>query len=147
MKRIRYDLLKIPDITRRRIERRQVFSDFMELAALNISNAVDPVHYKRRYERETQIRGTYTDAERREIHQYWEELTQQILENSNRGRIRDILARIFEECNFSRNSQDQSPRSLADLLSQLSVGPNPVLPEKGYFEFFATTHAEPAHYF
>ena len=41
---------KLPEITRGRLDRIKVFSDFLELVAIQISNKVDPVHYALRNE-------------------------------------------------------------------------------------------------
>jgi hypothetical protein len=54
------NLSKLPEITRGRFDRIKVFSDFLELAAIQISNNVDPVHYKQRDERAKQINELYT---------------------------------------------------------------------------------------
>ncbi len=127
------NLLKLPDITRHRIDRHQVFSDFLELAAIRISNRVDPVHYEQRNECGCSINEVYTDTEHRDMLQYLEALVSCIKDNLERGDIEDILGRLFEECGFSRNGQDQTPSGLSMLTAQLGLGEPPQVPEKGYF--------------
>ena len=127
-------LITLPEITRGRLDRITVFSDFLELAAIQISNKVDPVHYKERDERAKIISERYTETEHVEMDRYFEELFRQIKNNIDAGICEDILSRIFEESGFGRQGQNQSPPGLARLLAQISMGDNLKIPEKGFIE-------------
>ena len=79
------NLNELPEITRGRFDRIKVFSDFLELAAIQISNKVDPVHYAERNERAKKINELYTKTEHTEMYRYFEELFRQIQENCDAG--------------------------------------------------------------
>jgi hypothetical protein len=128
------DLSKLPEITRGRFDRIKVFSDFLELAAIRISNSIDPVHYKERDERAKTIIKEYTEAERAEMYRYFEDILLQIQKNCKYGRCEDILSHVFESSGFSRKGQDQSPHDLAKLVAKLSVNADFKIPEKGFIE-------------
>ena len=124
-------LAKLPEITRGRIDRHKVFSDFIELAAIRISNSVDPVHLEQRDARTKAINETYTDAEHTELYRYLDELMRRIKNNVRTGRIEDILVPLFEECGFSRAGQDQTPPDLARLTALIGLEKNQAYPKKG----------------
>lgn len=124
------NLTKLPEITRGRIDRHKVFSDFIELAAIRISNRVDPVHFKQRDECAKAINKSYTASEHTEMYRYLEELMRQITTNQRVGRIEDILGQLFEELGFSRTGQDQSPPDVARLAAMLALGRTNDIPEK-----------------
>lgn len=126
------NLSKLPQITRGHIDKHKVFSDFIELAAIRISNRVDPVHFKQRDERAKSIIKSYTSSEQAEMYRYLEVLMRQITANQRVGRIEDILGKLFEEFGFSRTGQDQSPPDVAKLVALLSLGKNFTIPEKGF---------------
>lgn len=128
------NLSKLSDVTRGRIDRHRVFSDFVELAAIRISNRVDPVHYKERDERAKIINKTYTDTEHAELHKYFSELFRQIQAKHIVGYFEDILGRLFEESRFSRTGQDQTPPDLARLVAGLCGSGYPSIQEKGFID-------------
>jgi hypothetical protein len=133
-------LSNIPNITRGRLDRITVFSDFLELAAIRISNRVDPIHFKQRDERAKFILKTYSEAEQQEMYAYFSEVIRQIVDNSKLGICRDILGKVFEEQNFSRRGQDQSPPSIARLASEMTMG-NLDISEKGYLTLMSAPAA------
>lgn len=132
MDKIKLD--KLTEITRGRLDRIRVFNDFIELAAIRISNRVDPVHYKQRHERAKIINESYTQAEHAELYRYFEELFRQIQKNHKSGIFEDILGQLFSELGFNRNGQDQSPHDLARLVAKLGIGSNIKMPTKGYID-------------
>lgn len=128
------NLTKLTEITRGRIDRHKVFSDFIELAAIRISNRVDPVHFMQRDERAKQINKSYTASEHTEMYRYLEELMHQIATNQRVGKIEDILGQLFEGFGFSRSGQDQSPPDVARLAAMLSLGRSNKIPNKGFID-------------
>lgn len=127
-------LNKLTEITRGRIDRIKVFSDFLELSAIRISNRVDPVHYKPRDERAKFLCRTYYETELEEMNKYFNELFRLIQVNCNTGICEDILGHVFEESGFTRTGQDQTPPDLARLVAKLSMGNNIVIPKKGFID-------------
>lgn len=134
MKQKPINLSGITGITRGRLDRREVFADFAELFAMRISNRVDPVHFKTRYEQALILNEKYSESEHEQMDLYMQEIAHQIQGEVEVGKVSDILGRIFEENRFTRSGQDQTPSDLAKLLGQLTFCERSTIPEKGYFE-------------
>lgn len=125
---------ELTEIARYRMDRHTVFTDFLELAAIRISNGVDMMHFHKRDERARALNAAYTEAKHNEMFRYFQALVEEIQDNHLRGNIVDILGLLFEEYGFNRNGQDKTPQDLARLVARLSLGENPTVPPKGYFE-------------
>lgn len=114
------------DILRRfsgRVEMRQVFRDFLWLAACRIGDPFDPVHREQRAEETSKIRSQYSDTELALFDEMLMFLLKTIPVCVNIGRFEDILGRVLEELNFGnkRLGQDMTPPDMARLMAKIVV--------------------------
>jgi len=111
----------------------KVFRDFVELAAIWISNSVDPVHYASREKNALQTQSKYTNEENLRIHNAFLLLVDTINQNTNRMILTDILGRVFEQLAIKVTAQDFTPAGLTDVAAKLTATNIPKdLPECGY---------------
>lgn len=106
-----------------RIEKRQVFTDFLWLTACQISNFCDPVHREQRDRETRKISCQYTVAELALFDEMRRHLRQSIPECVKFGRFQDILGRVFEELSFGnkRLGQNLTPPGIARLIAKIVV--------------------------
>lgn len=127
-------ILKIADVTRGRISRREVFRDFIAYCAHRISIMTDPVHSERiKYLNELIER--YTTPEREVFEQTLHHLIHTVMQNIEHCAYKDLLSIPFFECSAEKRAlkQDFTPPDIAELLSQLIYGETPELPNEGYY--------------
>lgn len=127
-------ILKIADVTRGRISRREVFRDFIAYCAHRISVMTDPVHLERiKYLNELIER--YTTPEREVFEQTLHHLIHTVMQNIEHCAYKDLLSIPFFECSAENRAlkQDFTPPDIAELLSQLIYGETPELPNEGYY--------------
>lgn len=127
-------LLDITKITRGRIHRQQVFRDFVEYCALELSCRTDPVHMEARRKQQDSVMKGYTAQERELFMETFKQLTAATCRNLEQGKYVDLLGPIHQE--FYPKSgplkQDFTPPGVAQLLNRiLLIGAQ--LPDKGYF--------------
>ncbi|MEK8034239.1 N-6 DNA methylase [Ideonella sp. DXS29W] len=96
-----------------------VFTDFCELAALSISNAVDRLHYAKREERYLQIAGKYSAEEMARFPRMLAELVQSL-----EACRHDALGSLFMACEFGDDAKGQffTPYSLSSLMARMLLG-------------------------
>lgn len=106
-----------------RIEKRQVFTDFLWLSACRISNLFDPVHREQRTEEAGKISSRYTETERVLFEEMLIQLSKSIPACVNTGNFQDILGRVFEELKFGnkRLGQDLTPPGIAQLIAKIAM--------------------------
>lgn len=111
-------ILKIADVTRGRISRREVFRDFIAYCAHRISIMTDPVHSERiKYLNELIER--YTTPEREVFEQTLHHLIHTVMQNIEHCAYKDLLSIPFFECSAENRAlkQDFTPPDIAELLS------------------------------
>ena len=129
----RKEILEIGNITRGRIRRHAVFTDFLEMSACMISSSFDPVHVQQRQASLKTLLQKYHPKEKAELYQAFLNLIEQICGNVDRGCFEDLLGPAFMELCPGGKGQDFTPPSLSMLLNELTVPDGQVLPECGYF--------------
>ena len=117
----------------------EVFEDFIQLAATQISNSVDPVHFESRHVAALETQKKYSDDENRRMCEAFEMLCGIINENLLCGEFEDILGRIFEELRIKVKGQDFTPDCISRLAAAMIFPEKMILPECGYI-----TLSEPA---
>lgn len=109
---------------------RKVFTDFVELAAIRISNSFDPVHFHMRRQRAQEVLKNYNNAEQVKMGDLLGALAELMPRLTRINRLEDVLGRLFEELRLGQTGQDLTPDSVADLLSRLCIKRG--IAEKGY---------------
>lgn len=122
---------------------RSVFSDFVEIAAISISNSVDRVHWK---EREQKYLDTIKKYDKTELNLFAENFAKLVLVMNACVAVddfKDILGTIFEErlnMGSERNGQIFTPETVCKAMARMSFGEN----EKSLLEKNYITVLEPA---
>ncbi len=118
----------------------QVFSDFAEMAAISISNAVDLHHFKEREARYMEVVKRYTKDELNQFPQMLGELIREL-----DGVTDDVLGRVFHELELHNNFSGQyfTPFSVCRLMAQMIIAENPAIKSKILEQTFITAQ-EPA---
>ena len=127
-------LLETAKITRGRIDRQQVFCDFISFCALLLSNRTDPVHLKERQEQQALISQKYTESEKEQFMNTLKLLMNEVTHCINRGEYADLLGRAHQELHPKSGplKQDFTPPDVGQLISRITLQ-EAVLPDKGYF--------------
>ena len=122
----------------------EVFSDFIELSALSISNAVDKVHYEKREARYLDIVGKYKKEEVALFPQMFGELVlcyeERIAGSFNeetglpRGGLADVLGSLYMmfELGNERTGQFFTPFEVSKLMAMVLVGDGAEVRQKGF---------------
>lgn len=115
----------------------QVFTDFIELSALAISNSVDKLHFDEREKRYLDIIGKYSHDDAMVFPQILTELTQVMQRSAEQKDFPDYLGTLFHEMEFHNKQKGQffTPKNLADMCAEMTVGGRDfkaVIAEKGY---------------
>ncbi|MCI9350160.1 MAG: SAM-dependent DNA methyltransferase [Oscillibacter sp.] len=129
----RKEILEIGNITRGRIRRHAVFTDFLEMSACMISSSFDPVHIQQRQASLETLLQKYHPKEKAELYQALLNLIKQICENVERGRFEDLLGPAFMELRMGSKGQDFTPRDICALTARLTAPGFQTLPDCGYF--------------
>jgi hypothetical protein len=95
------NLLNLINGLSRRYDKRSVFSDFVEMAAISISNAVDATHREFRNTRYIQVAQHYTTEELEHFPKMLAELTMAL----ERGH--DVLGKFFHELGLDSKHSGQ----------------------------------------
>ena len=113
----------------------QVFSDFVTMMAVSISNAVDPTHREKREEIYKEAAGRYSAAELDQFPVMFAALVEQAETAMHQEGPRDILGELFHALELHNKYKGQffTPQSIADAMAQISITPDHVeLAEKGH---------------
>lgn len=128
-----------------------IFSDFLTIAAMSISNNSDPYHIatseKIKSEREKRylnVIGKYDAKEQKYFSMMFAELVLE-LENNCSGKsthMKDVLGELFQESNFNDQWKGQffTPQHICDLTGKLVIGDNEKvqteIKQRGYFTIY-----------
>ena len=103
---------------------REVFSDFIEMSAITISNTVDLTHRYRRESRYLDIIRSYEPRHQRIFPEMFGTLVLALEEKTLTRGPEDVLGPIFHELNMSSfaNGQYFTPQEVADMVAMLTFG-------------------------
>lgn len=107
-----------------------VFADFLEMAALSISNSVDLYHFEKREKRYLEIIGRY---DRKEIDMFPQLLGE--LTNALEVEPTDVLGNIYGQLELSNKWRGQffTPMSVSQMMAELTLtGYEEKIKEQGY---------------
>ena len=110
-----------------------VYVDFLALAAISISNAVDWVHRQEREAQYMEIVGRY---DKQEVSVFPEMFAHLVLElETYAGRLHDVLGGVFHELELHNKYKGQffTPQSVCDMMGLIAAGDRSGLPECGYY--------------
>ena len=115
----------------------QVFTDFIELSALAISNSVDKLHFDEREKRYLDIIGKYSHDDAMIFPQILGELIRVMQWSAEQKDFPDYLGTLFHEMEFHNKQKGQffTPKNMADMCAEMTVGGRDfeaVIAEKGY---------------
>lgn len=139
----RKNFIKLLEKVAYRFSQWNVFSDFLQLAALSLSNSADVFHiandkktWDEREENYLQIINKYNKQEQEIFPQMFAELTLE-LEDACKSRYRDVLGEIFHELNFHDKWKGQffTPQNVSDLIGKVTLDDGEIkakLKERGF---------------
>lgn len=112
---------------------REVFRDFVEIAAISISNSVDPCQYEEREKQYMNLIKKY-DPERQKL--FPEAFTQLVLALEHEAQASapsDVLGQIFMDMGLGDKGQFFTPQHVCDMLGRMSLSePDKAIAENGY---------------
>lgn len=128
-------LAQTAEITRGRIHRREVYRDFIDYCALNISVQTDHVHQERKTSLDKLLKR-YKEEERAAFAHTFRELAHTVVRNVEGGIYEDLLGSTY--CEFGADNralkQDFTPQDVARLLAKITtIGNHYELPSEGFF--------------
>ena len=107
-----------------------VFEDFLQMAAISISNTVDWTHSEEREAQYMEIVGRYSKEEINNFPQMLAHLVTALEEGED-----DILGRVFHalELHNKYNGQFFTPMNVCDMMGKIAIGEHDkIIEEKGY---------------
>jgi len=113
----------------------QVFSDFCELSAISISNAVDKVHFDEREKQYLERVKRYNKSELDLFPQMLASLIEIMQVHAEARLPEDILGQIFHELELHNKWKGQffTPTNVCDMMARMSLSKNdPTIAEKEY---------------
>lgn len=127
-------LIQTAEITRGRVNSRQVYRSFINYCALRISICTDPVHHQERKEQLAALLKDYRENEQAAFEQAFKELAKTVVWNTEAGIYKDILGDVLLELGAANRvmKQDFTPEDVAKLLARLTFHSLPDIPERGY---------------
>lgn len=128
-------LLKIAEITCGRISKPQTLSDFLAYCALRLSMRTDPVHTEQRSKTLEQLKTNYKDGEWEAFYQGSVDLCNIFVSNTEAVCYEDLFSVPFTQVGATSGSlkQDFTPADIGKLIGAISVPPDLLLPEEGFF--------------
>ncbi len=113
------DLVKLITGLAYRHSQWQVFADFVEMAALSLSNAIDLAHYEQREERYMEIVKRYKPEELAKFPQMLAALTMALEEETS-----DVLGKTFHDLELHNKWAGQyfSPYHLCRMMAKITLG-------------------------
>lgn len=128
------DLIALSKLTHGRISDRTVFSDFVALCAMSISNAVDCVHAEEHRQGISEILARYQQQEQKTLYAGLRDLIEAAKTDIERQRWEDRLGSAFQKLGMSgKDGIDFTPPDLTRLMAHITIGAMPTLPPEGYF--------------
>jgi hypothetical protein len=114
----------------------QVFNDFVEMAAITISNQVDPTHRDEREKRYLERIGAYEKRFQDLFPQMFAHLVEALEEKVATTGPEDILGWIYHELELHRKEKAQyfTPQNVSDMMAMMACGDKQqsAITEKGY---------------
>lgn len=118
----------------------QVFSDFVEVMAITLSNAVDKLYFEEREEQYFKIMGRYQTDEFKQFGEMFALLILALEECTKAGQFEDVLGRIFHELELHNKYKGQffTPQSICNFMGQLisDDGLGDKIADKGYVTLY-----------
>ena len=101
----------------------QVFSDFLEMSAISISNSIDPVHQADREKRYLEIVKGYSKAEINLFPQILAELVKSLEQCAQEKSLDDVLGKTFHELELHDKYKGQffTPQSVCNMIGSISA--------------------------
>jgi hypothetical protein len=111
-----------------------VFSDFVELSALSISNAIDKRQFEARERRYFEIIAKYTPEEVQAFPRMLAELVLSFEDETATGSVGDVLGSIYMMLDLGndRSGQFFTPFEISRLMARLLVGDGSDVRERGF---------------
>lgn len=115
----RKNMIKLLEQNSRRHHLWEVFSDFVEMSALAMSNSIDKAQFAEREARYMQIIGRYEPDEQKRFPQILGELVCAMEYGPD-----DVMGRVFAELEQGNSARGQffTPYSVCQMMAQLQVG-------------------------
>lgn len=113
----------------------KVFSDFVEVSAIALSNGIDPTHKEEREQRYMELIKTYSKEELNMITEAFACLAMEAELSFNSGICRDILGGLFHELELHNKYKGQffTPSVVCELMAAVTVADvEEQIKEKGY---------------
>lgn len=114
----------------------KVFSDFLEMSAIAISNSVDFLHREKRETQYLKIINSYDREHQQLFPLMLFHLTEALEEKTRMTGPEDVLGCIFHELELhnGRNGQFFTPQHISDAMALMTFGENPqqAIKEKGF---------------
>jgi len=100
---------------------REVFNDFVEMAALALANAIPHADRANKEKRYLEIINSYNNTHQVLLVEMFKELVSALDAHVRTGGPEDVLGSIYSELgiNNSRNKQNFSPQNIADLMASI----------------------------
>ena len=101
----------------------QVFSDFLEMSAISISNSIDPVHWEAREKRYMEIVKGYNKAEINLFPQMLAELVKSLEQCAQEKILDDVLGKTFHELELHDKYKGQffTPQSVCNMIGSIAA--------------------------
>lgn len=118
----------------------QIYTDFLEAAAIAISNAVDKSKWEQREQRYLEIVKKYKPEDFEAFPGLLAELTEIMERSVQQGEYPDYMGHLFHEMGFHNKQKGQffTPQPVSDMMALMSVGKveEKLLEEKGYISAY-----------
>lgn len=110
----------------------RVFEDFLAMAAISISNAVDLMHRGKREAQYMEIVGRYEKSEVELFSQMFAHLVEELEQHAEHPT--DILGTVFHELELHNKYKGQffTPQDVCDMMGMITCPDGPIVDEKGY---------------
>lgn len=134
-------LLCLINETAHRWNPHQVFSDFVEMACLALSNAVDHGQYEAREARYLEIVGKYPREDVERFPRMLGQLTLALEQCCLTGEMDDVLGKVYMQAELGndRTGQFFTPFEISRLMAGLQVGDGAHLRERGFIDLLEPT--------
>jgi len=118
------EIIKLIEQASRRYGIHQVFNDFLEMAAISISNTVDFAQHKGREERYLKLINSYDKEHQQLFPRMLAHLVQALEEKTRTFGPEDVLGSIFHTLELHTKSKGQffTPQHISDLMANLVCG-------------------------
>lgn len=129
-------LLRLINETTHRWNRHQVFSDFVEMACLALSNAVDRGQYEAREARYLEIVGKYPREEVERFPRMLGHLTLALEQCCLTGEMDDVLGKVYMLAELGNDCAGQffTPFEISRLIAGVQVGDGAQVRELGFID-------------